>query len=239
MASSEVLHPKAVAVITGAAYVLFPLNFWPCGTERGTHKHPLKQLKTDAFNDRSGIGLAAALRYAKEGASIVLVDIDPAALDPAVEKVKSIEGVGTVFGVRVDVGNVKEVAGLRDRVLEEFGEVSWIMSHFQTFNWLPQNQRKCGMTDITMIGPHPYGQRWYFYADTQFLFVHALGGVAVGLEQSTQYELLRCFEHRSSFRSFYGEARKFKCYHYHWQQTGHYLPSVSAIQGENEDELKL
>ncbi|AAW43123.1 hypothetical protein CNBD4130 [Cryptococcus deneoformans B-3501A] len=104
MASSEVLHPKAVAVITGAA---------------------------------SGIGLAAALRYAKEGASIVLVDIDPAALDPAVEKVKSVEGVGTVFGVRVDVGNVKEVASLRDRVLEEFGEVHILMANAGTSTKAP------------------------------------------------------------------------------------------------------
>lgn len=105
--------------------------------------------------------MAAALRYAKEGASIVLVDIDPAALDPAVEKVKSVEGVGTVFGVRVDVGNVKEVASLRDRVLEEFGEVSWVMSRAPKLQSVAAGT--CGMTNTIMIGPHSYGQRWDFY----------------------------------------------------------------------------
>lgn len=105
--------------------------------------------------------MAAALRYAKEGASIVLVDIDLAALDPAVEKVKSVEGVGTVFGVRVDVGNVKEVASLRDRVLEEFGEVSWVMSRAPKLQSVAAGT--CGMTNTIMIGPHSYGQRWDFY----------------------------------------------------------------------------
>jgi len=87
---SAVIHPKAVAVITGAA---------------------------------SGIGLAAAHKYAKSGMSLFLVDIVQPALDKAVASIQSVQGVGEVYGMKVDVGKIEEVVALREKVLDVFGEV--------------------------------------------------------------------------------------------------------------------
>lgn len=71
----------------------------------------------------SGIGLAAAMKYAKAGMSIFLVDIVETALITAIEKVKGIEGVAEVMGMKVDVSKVDEVVAMREKVLDVFGEV--------------------------------------------------------------------------------------------------------------------
>ena len=56
--------------------------------------------------------------------SIFLVDVNDAALNAAVERVKSIDGVSEVMGMKVDVGKVGEVVAMREKVLDVFGEVS-------------------------------------------------------------------------------------------------------------------
>ncbi|KAK4684707.1 hypothetical protein P7C73_g5462, partial [Tremellales sp. Uapishka_1] len=70
----------------------------------------------------SGIGLAAALKYAKAGMSVVLVDRTPA-LDAAVTKIKKIDGVGEVLGMSVDVSDIAQVVALREKVFDVFGEI--------------------------------------------------------------------------------------------------------------------
>ncbi|WVO16412.1 hypothetical protein L204_104087 [Cryptococcus depauperatus] len=96
MSNSEIIHPKAIAVITGAA---------------------------------SGIGLAAALLYARKGMSVVLADLDSTSLNDAVDAVKGVEGVGEVFGMVVDVGKIEDVIKLRDLVFDIFGEVQILMAN--------------------------------------------------------------------------------------------------------------
>ena len=71
----------------------------------------------------SGIGLAAAMKYAKAGMSIFIVDIAEPALKTAVEKVKSVEGVSEVQSMTVDVSKVDQVVAMREKVLDVFGEV--------------------------------------------------------------------------------------------------------------------
>ena len=56
--------------------------------------------------------------------SIFLVDIVEPALDTAIEKIKSIDGVGEVLGMKVDVSNIEQVVAMREKVLDVFGEVS-------------------------------------------------------------------------------------------------------------------
>jgi len=96
---SAVIHPKAVAVITGAA---------------------------------SGIGLAAAHKYAKEGMSLFLVDIVQPALDEAVKSLKGVSGVGEVHAMKVDVGKIDEVIALREAVLDIFGEIHVLQNNAGT-----------------------------------------------------------------------------------------------------------
>lgn len=72
---------------------------------------------------RSGIGLAAALKYAAIGMNVVIVDINEAVLDKAVKSIKAVPGVGEVWGLKVDVSKIDEVVAMREKVFDEFGEV--------------------------------------------------------------------------------------------------------------------
>ena len=56
--------------------------------------------------------------------SIFLVDIVEQALTLAAERVKSIEGVAQVMGMKVDIRKVDEVLAMREKVLDVFGGVS-------------------------------------------------------------------------------------------------------------------
>jgi len=64
---------------------------------------------------------------AKEGLNIVLVDIAP--LDDAVISLKAIENVAEVVPVRCDVSNIGEVVALREKVLDQFGEVHLLLNN--------------------------------------------------------------------------------------------------------------
>ncbi|OCF33416.1 short-chain dehydrogenase/reductase SDR [Kwoniella heveanensis BCC8398] len=130
MANSEILHPKAVAVITGAG---------------------------------SGLGLAAALRYAKTGMSLFLVDIDEPSLSEAVQKIKSIEGVGEVFGQKVDVSKIEEVVSMRDKVLEEFGEIHILMANAGISKPTPAIPLATSLLDLQ--------ESWHSVLDTNFFGV--------------------------------------------------------------------
>ncbi len=73
----------------------------------------------------SGIGLLAAKCFAKEGASIVLADINPEALDKAVAEVKAI--TDRVIGVVTDVTKYPEVVACRDKAVEAFGSIDVLL----------------------------------------------------------------------------------------------------------------
>lgn len=55
--------------------------------------------------------------------SLFLVDISEQALASAEESVKAVQGVGEVYSMVVDVGNVAQVIALREKVFDVFGEV--------------------------------------------------------------------------------------------------------------------
>ncbi len=75
----------------------------------------------------SGIGLATAKVFAKEGVSIALADIEAAALDKAAEEIKS--AGGTVEPFVVDVTDRKAMAAAKDAVLAKFGQVNFIFNN--------------------------------------------------------------------------------------------------------------
>jgi len=66
----------------------------------------------------SGIGLALARRFRKEGMRVVLGDIEDAALTAAVAE---LDGADDVLGVRCDVASGESVDALRDATVERFG----------------------------------------------------------------------------------------------------------------------
>lgn len=69
----------------------------------------------------SGIGLAMAERFAREGMRIVIADIEQASLDRAVAKLR--ETGAEVIGVRSDVSDIESVRALAKITLDTFGAV--------------------------------------------------------------------------------------------------------------------
>jgi NAD(P)-dependent dehydrogenase (short-subunit alcohol dehydrogenase family) len=69
----------------------------------------------------SGIGLGLSERFAAEGMSVVLADIEEPALSEAAAKLTA-EGA-SVLAVRTDVSSAEEVGALRDEAVRAFGAV--------------------------------------------------------------------------------------------------------------------
>jgi len=79
----------------------------------------------------SGIGLAAARRFATIGMRVVLADLGGQSLDRAAEAVAthSAKSADHVFAIPTDVSNRDAVSGLRDTVSKRFGAVSCLMNN--------------------------------------------------------------------------------------------------------------
>jgi len=74
----------------------------------------------------SGIGLAAAGRFAAHGLKLCLADIDAAGLRAAVS---SLSEQTEVIGIPTDVSRLEDVERLKARAYEEFGEVGVLMNN--------------------------------------------------------------------------------------------------------------
>ncbi|MGI8492191.1 MAG: SDR family NAD(P)-dependent oxidoreductase [Acidimicrobiales bacterium] len=75
----------------------------------------------------SGIGLALAERFARDGLALVLADVDQGALDAAGERVAS-KGV-EVLTVRTDVSDQAAVAALAEASVTRFGQVHLVCNN--------------------------------------------------------------------------------------------------------------
>jgi NAD(P)-dependent dehydrogenase (short-subunit alcohol dehydrogenase family) len=75
----------------------------------------------------SGIGLGAALRFAAEGASVVLVDRDAAALPAAAAKLR--EHGGETMEVVCDVGVEQDVAAAVEQVMGRFQRLDVVVNN--------------------------------------------------------------------------------------------------------------
>lgn len=75
----------------------------------------------------SGIGKETALKFAKEGARLVICDLN---LDAINETVEELENLGaTVKGYKVDVTNRKEVEDLIENVIDEFSRIDILVNN--------------------------------------------------------------------------------------------------------------
>ena len=82
----------------------------------------------------SGIGLAAARRFASLGMKVAIADLDEAALSSAAEAITAAApgNDAQVITVRCDVSQMEEVRGLREEVYDAFGEVVVLMNNAGT-----------------------------------------------------------------------------------------------------------
>lgn len=77
----------------------------------------------------SGIGLAAARRFAELGMKVCLADLPGEALERAAEEVAGTGGSSNVLAVPTDVGRREDVETLRDKAMAAFGEVAVLMNN--------------------------------------------------------------------------------------------------------------
>jgi NAD(P)-dependent dehydrogenase (short-subunit alcohol dehydrogenase family) len=68
-----------------------------------------------------GMGLATAQAFAQAGAAVTLADIDPDALDEAVEAIRA--AGGKAIGLICDVSDEAQVAAMVERTVAEFGRL--------------------------------------------------------------------------------------------------------------------
>ncbi|MGH9045132.1 MAG: SDR family NAD(P)-dependent oxidoreductase [Acidimicrobiales bacterium] len=74
----------------------------------------------------SGIGYRLAQRFAREGMSVVMADVEQPALEQAAASLKS---DGGVLPVLTDVSKLEQLHHLRDRTLEAFGSVQVVCNN--------------------------------------------------------------------------------------------------------------
>lgn len=77
----------------------------------------------------SGIGLAAASRFAGLGLNVVMADLDTAALEEAARAVSAEAKGGGVLAQPTDVADAAQVGRLRDAAFERFGDVAILMNN--------------------------------------------------------------------------------------------------------------
>lgn len=80
----------------------------------------------------SGIGLAAAHRFARLGMKVCLADLPGDALQRAAADVASVAGEKNVIAVATDVGKREDVEQLKERAYSAFGEVAVLMNNAGT-----------------------------------------------------------------------------------------------------------
>jgi NAD(P)-dependent dehydrogenase (short-subunit alcohol dehydrogenase family) len=79
----------------------------------------------------SGIGLAAARRFAQKGMKVAIADLPGVALDAAIESLIAVSGgrSGDMLAVPTDVSRVEEVQRLRDTVTAALGPVNVLVNN--------------------------------------------------------------------------------------------------------------
>jgi NAD(P)-dependent dehydrogenase (short-subunit alcohol dehydrogenase family) len=82
----------------------------------------------------SGIGLAAAMRFAAMGLKVCLADLSERTLADAAKEVAAVaaQGAAAVMSVPTDVSRIEQVQALRQAVYERFGEVGVLMNNAGT-----------------------------------------------------------------------------------------------------------
>jgi len=71
----------------------------------------------------SGIGLESSILFAQEGASVLLVDIKPTALERATEIIKEKVPDANIFPITADIGQEADIKAAVDTAIKEFGRL--------------------------------------------------------------------------------------------------------------------
>ena len=75
----------------------------------------------------NGMGRADAILFAKEGAKVVVNDINEGNINEVINEIKKSEGEG--IGIKCDVTNFDDVLNMIDRTIKEYGKIDILVSN--------------------------------------------------------------------------------------------------------------
>jgi rhamnulose-1-phosphate aldolase/alcohol dehydrogenase len=110
----------------------FDIEYWPLEEAKLQRQPKPKELQGRialVTGGAGGIGGAIARRFLSDGASVVLTDIDPAALEHAVSELGATHGADRVRGVQGDVTSEAAVRAWFGYAVREFGGLDILVSN--------------------------------------------------------------------------------------------------------------
>src|SRR5262249_40547485 len=110
----------------------FGVEYWPLELYKLTLAPPEKELARRialVTGAASGIGRAAALRLAAEGAHVVITDLDAAGARKVADEVTTAVGGGRAIGVGMDVTSEASVRAALDEALLTYGGLDIVVSN--------------------------------------------------------------------------------------------------------------
>lgn len=101
----------------------------------------------------AGIGRASAIRLAKDGASVVVADLNPVGSDETVAMIES--AGGTAISVPTDIGEPDQILALIDRTVERFGTLDILHN-----NAADTSSQGVGRDKDLLAHRHPVRKGW-------------------------------------------------------------------------------
>jgi len=91
----------------------------------------------------SGIGLESSILFAQEGASVILVDINPAALDKATEIIKQKVPDANILPITADIGQEADIKAAVDTAIKEFGRLDVMVRYIPAYR-----VQRCSISEL-------------------------------------------------------------------------------------------
>ena len=121
----------------------FDIEYWPLELYKLTLAPPERELARRialVTGGASGIGRAAALRLAAEGAHVVVTDLDAAGAGKVADEVTAASGAGRAVGVGMDVAREDSVRAAFEEAVLAYGGIDIVVSNAGIAHSMPIDQ---------------------------------------------------------------------------------------------------
>lgn len=121
----------------------FDIEYWPLELYKLTLAPPERELARCialVTGGASGIGRAAALRLAAEGAHVVVTDLDAAGAGKVADEVTAASGAGRALGVGMDVAREDSVRAAFEEAVLAYGGIDIVVSNAGIAHSMPIDQ---------------------------------------------------------------------------------------------------
>ncbi len=139
---SRQLYHRAISVIKGAracgGFVSlspaesYAIEYWPLELYKLAQKPAPRALEGKVAlvtGGASGIGKAIALRYAAEGAHVVIADLNGDGAEAVAEEIRKTRGFRRAIGLKMNVTSEAEVQAAFERTILEYGGVDLVVNN--------------------------------------------------------------------------------------------------------------